>query len=58
MKQRLDEIIAQLQDSSADIDEATKLYEEGAELVRRMEQYLKTAENKIHKLKQGVQPKK
>ncbi len=58
MKQRLDEIIVQLQDASVDIDQATKLYEEGADLVRRMEEYLNTAENTIKKLKQGAQPKK
>lgn len=48
---RLDEIVRALESPSLDIDEAMKLYEEGASLVAELEHYLRTAENRISKLK-------
>jgi len=46
----LDKVLAQLQSGELDIDEATKAYERGMELVEELEKYLQTAENKIRKL--------
>lgn len=50
LSRELDGIIEQLQAAEVDIDEAVKLYERGTTLVKELEKYLKTAENKITKL--------
>lgn len=47
----LDTILAQLQTDDFDIDEAIKLYERGIEISKELESYLKTAQNKVTKLK-------
>jgi exodeoxyribonuclease VII small subunit len=47
----LDTILAQLQNDDFDIDEAIKLYERGIEISKQLESYLKTAQNKVTKLK-------
>lgn len=47
----LEEILAQLQASDTDVDEAVKLYERGMAITKELEAYLKTAENKVHKVK-------
>ncbi len=47
----LDEILARLESSDLDIDEALKLYQRGMEVVEQLEAYLKTAENKVSKVK-------
>ncbi|HSX27792.1 MAG TPA: exodeoxyribonuclease VII small subunit [Patescibacteria group bacterium] len=52
---QLDEILAQLQLGDLDVDEATKLYEKGMLIVSDLEQYLKTAENKVIKLKKAFE---
>lgn len=44
-------IVAELQDGNTDVDEALKKYEEASKLIGDMEKYLKTAENKIQKIK-------
>jgi exodeoxyribonuclease VII small subunit len=51
LSQELDTILAQLQSDDFDIDEALKLYERGIEITKQLESYLKTAENKVSKLK-------
>lgn len=51
LSQELDDILAKLQTSDLDIDEAMILYERGMTISRDLETYLKTAENKITKLK-------
>lgn len=55
LKTELDEVMAKLQDSELDIDEATKLHEKGVGLVAELEKYLKQAEVKIEKVKAKVQ---
>lgn len=51
LSDELDDILTTLQDKELDIDQATKLYERGNEIAKKLEQYLKTAENKISKIK-------
>ena len=41
----------ELQREDLDVDAALKYYERGLELVRQLEQYLKTAENRVVQLK-------
>jgi len=47
----LEAILLELQQDDVDIDNAMQRYERGLEVVKQLEQYLKTAENKIIKLK-------
>jgi exodeoxyribonuclease VII small subunit len=51
VRQQLDQVMERLQDDEIDIDEATKLYEQGMGLVAELEQYLQTAEIKVRKIK-------
>lgn len=53
LSSQLDDILARLQNADVDIDEATKLYEQGTQIVKQLETYLKTAENKVAKLKKN-----
>ena len=47
----LDTVLAALQNPDIHIDEAVSLYERGLALVRQLEAHLKSAENKIAKLR-------
>ncbi|HWB38999.1 MAG TPA: exodeoxyribonuclease VII small subunit [Candidatus Saccharimonadales bacterium] len=47
----LEEILAKLQSGELDVDAALPAYERGMELVKQLEEYLKTAENKVSQLK-------
>lgn len=47
----LDGVLAKIQSEELDVEEAIKLYEQGEQLIKELEVYLKTAENKIKKLK-------
>lgn len=51
LSDRLDMVVAALESPTVSIDEAIRLYEEGTVLVAELEKYLKTAENRITKLK-------
>ena len=51
LRTELDAIVQQLQTGDLDIDGATQAYERGILLLKKLEQYLATAENKITKLK-------
>lgn len=51
MSVRLDAIMAELQDGQLDVDVAIKKYEEASKLIKKMEAYLQTAENKIQIIK-------
>lgn len=53
MAAELDAILEALQTSELDIDEAVKAYTHGMEIVEELEKYLKTAENKITKIKKS-----
>lgn len=50
----LDEVLYKLQQPDIDVDEALKLYENGLELAKQCEDYLKQAENKLTKLAQAT----
>lgn len=56
LKSELDGIMAELQREDLDVDTALRHYQRGLELVRSMEDYLKTAENKIIELKTKAKP--
>lgn len=51
LNQELDSILAKLQSDELDVNDAIALYERGMEITKQLETYLKTAENKITKLK-------
>lgn len=51
MQAELDDVLARIQNEELDVEEAIKLYEQGEQLIVELEKYLKTAENKISKLK-------
>jgi exodeoxyribonuclease VII small subunit len=48
---KLETMIASLESGELDIDEALKIYTNAQQLIQELEDYLKTAENKITKLK-------
>lgn len=47
----LDEVVAKLQSEDIDVDAALTLYERGLAITKQLETYLKTAENKVVKIK-------
>lgn len=47
----LEAILLELQSGELDIEVAVKRYERGLELIAALEDYLKTAENRVRKLK-------
>jgi exodeoxyribonuclease VII small subunit len=51
LNRELEAVLADLQREDLDVDEALARYERGLELVKKLETYLKTAENKVQKLK-------
>ncbi len=51
MKSELDDLLVQLQDENIGIDKSLALYERGLELIKLLEEYLKTSENKISEIK-------
>lgn len=53
MAAELDAIIEVLQTSDLDIDEALQAYTHGMEIVEELEAYLKSAENKVIKIKKS-----
>lgn len=56
LSSELDEIVAKLQSTDIDIDDAVKAYERGAVIIKELENYLKTAENKISKIEPTAKP--
>ncbi len=51
LRAELDEIVSNLQSDLLDIDESTKQYEKGMQIVGELENYLKKSEIKIEKVK-------
>lgn len=49
MMAELQQLLADMQDDSLDVDEALKKYERGQQLITQLTKYLETAENKITK---------
>lgn len=50
LSSRLDEVVATIQAPDVTVDQAIEAYEEGMELVAKLQNYLKSAENRITKL--------
>ncbi len=50
LKAELDEVMSALQQDDLDVDKALAYYQQGLELVQALENYLKTAENKVVEL--------
>ncbi len=46
----LDSIISKLQAEETNLDEALELYERGVTITNHLQEYLKVAENKLHKI--------
>lgn len=57
MAAELDAIIETLQTNDLDIDEAVDSYSHGMQIVEELEKYLKSAENKVTKIKQTWETK-
>lgn len=51
LNEELDKILGELQGGELDIDEAIKKYEQGMKIASELEKYLKTAKNKVTKIK-------
>ncbi|MBP7807065.1 exodeoxyribonuclease VII small subunit [Candidatus Saccharibacteria bacterium] len=51
LQAELDEVMDKIQAEELDVEEAIKLFERGEKLIAELELYLKTAENKIKRLK-------
>jgi exodeoxyribonuclease VII small subunit len=51
LKAELDTIMAELQREDLGVDAALRHYQRGLDLVRQMEDYLETAQNKVIELK-------
>ena len=50
LNDELQALLVKLQGDDIDVEEAVKLYERGLEIIAQLEEYLKTAENRITKL--------
>lgn len=51
LKDELDQIVADLDSVDLDVEEALKLYDKGQVVIKELEEYLKTAENRVEELK-------
>lgn len=47
LKQELEAVLANLQADNLDVDAAVAQYERGRQLIAQLQEYLKTAENKV-----------
>lgn len=53
LSDQLEKIMSELQDGQLDLDQAIEKYEEGIKIIKQLEKQLKTAENKIIKIKEN-----
>lgn len=51
LKTELDSLLTELQRDDLDVDKALEHYRRGLELVKQLEKYLSTAENKVRDIK-------
>ena len=51
LSDELQKVMQALEEGDLDIDEAVDCYERGLQIVRQLEDYLRTAENKVIQLK-------
>lgn len=54
MAEQLESIIVELQDGNLDIDKALEEFNNATKLIKKMENYLAGAENKINKIKSSL----
>ncbi|HET7059790.1 MAG TPA: exodeoxyribonuclease VII small subunit [Candidatus Saccharimonadales bacterium] len=54
LRAELDSVLAELQREDLDVDKALEYYQRGLELVRQLQKYLKSAENKVRDIKNAV----
>lgn len=54
----LDDVLDSLQSADLDIDDAVAKYERGMQIVKELEAYLQTAENKVKKIKSTLEKSK
>lgn len=50
LAEELETLLSDLQEDGLDVDQAMSKYERGLEIIKQLEQYLQTAENKVTKL--------
>ncbi len=50
LSNELDQIVSKMQDDNTSIEESMKLYERGVEVIKELNAYLETAENKIKQI--------
>ncbi len=50
MSAQLEQLLAWFEGDNLDLDEAVAKHQQAVELIKKMEAYLKTAENKVRKL--------
>lgn len=55
LKSELDEIMSNMQNDELDVEQMTKQYERGMEIIKQLESHLKSAENKVHKIKKSFE---
>ncbi len=51
LRAELDSIVVELQRDDLDVDKALEHYQRGLELIKQLEKYLSTAENKVRDIK-------
>jgi exodeoxyribonuclease VII small subunit len=51
LQNKLDVLMAKLENGEVGIDEALQCYEDGLKIIEQLEQYLQSAENRVHELK-------
>lgn len=51
LQKRLDGVVDKLQNEDLGVEEALQLYQQGLELIKALEDYLKTAETTVKELK-------
>lgn len=54
LRAQLDAILLEIRSGDLDIDEASEQYEKAREIVEKLEKYIKTAENKVTKIKNNL----
>lgn len=54
LRAELDTTLASMRSGDLDIDEASQLYERAREIAEKLEEYIKTAENKVTKIKNDL----
>jgi exodeoxyribonuclease VII small subunit len=50
LREQLDGLLNKLQDPAGDVDEAVDTYEQALTVIKKLEQHLETAENRIKKV--------